>query len=107
MLAHLRASTAVAVVAAVLAGCQSQTGTTTATDAARVYDVTGKVVSLDPAKKVVKLDHEDIPGLMKAMTMEFAVEDAKLLDGLKPGDAVHGKLKAESGKYVITALEKR
>ena len=102
MLAYLKASA----VAAAVVGCQTQTGAT-ATDAAKVYDIQGKVVTLDPARKVVELDHEDIPGLMRAMTMEFAVEDAKVLDGLKPGDPVRGKLKAESGRYVITALEKR
>jgi Cu/Ag efflux protein CusF len=106
MLAYLRTSAIVAIAAAALVGCQTQSGTS-AKDAAKVYDIKGKVVSLDPTRKVVELDHEDIPGLMKAMTMEFAVEDAKLLDGLKPGDPVRGKLKAESGKYVITALEKR
>lgn len=106
MLAHLRTSAAVAVGAAALVGCQNQSGSP-AKDAAKVYDVTGKVVSVDPAKKVVELDHEDIPGLMEAMTMEFDVKDSKLLEGIKPGDPVRGKLKAESGKYVITALEKR
>lgn len=106
MLVYLRTSAIVAVIAATLVGCESQTGSS-AKDAARVYDIQGKVVSLDPARKVVELDHEDIPGLMKAMTMEFAVEDARLLDGLKPGDGVKGQLRVESGQYVITALAKR
>jgi Cu/Ag efflux protein CusF len=92
--------------ATVVAGCQNQPASSTA-PAAKVYDVKGKVVSLDPAKKVVTLDHEDIPGLMKAMTMEFAVEDAKVLDGLKAGDAVQGKIKAAGGSYSVTSLEKR
>src|SRR5437899_2271151 len=101
---HLR--TAVVGLVLVLAGCSSQSGST-GQDAAKVADIKGKVVSVDPAKKTVELDHEAIPELdMKAMKMEYTVADARLLDGLKPGDSVHGKVKAESGKYTITSLEK-
>lgn len=92
--------------ASLVAGCQNPSTSSTAS-ATKVYDVKGKVVSLDPAKKVVTLDHEDIPGFMKAMTMEFSVDDAKALDGLKAGDAVQGKLQVEGGKYTVTGLEKR
>jgi len=73
----------------------------------RVYDVKGKVVSVDAAKKRVTLDHEDIPGLMKAMTMPFSVENEALLEGLKPGDEVTGKLTVKSGDQVLTELHKR
>src|SRR4051794_7844535 len=81
----------------VLAGCQDgATGKKAATDGG--YDVKGKVVAVDPVKPAVTLDHEDIPGLMKAMTMEFRVEDPKALEGIKAGDQVRGRLKkAESG----------
>jgi Cu/Ag efflux protein CusF len=44
---------------------------------------------------------------MGAMTMPFDVEDAKVLDGLKPGDEVQGKLKVRDGKNIITELKKR
>jgi hypothetical protein len=30
----------------------------------------------------------------------------KVLSGLKAGDAVHGKLRADGGNYVVTSLEK-
>ncbi|MEO2089630.1 MAG: copper-binding protein [Gemmataceae bacterium] len=96
--------------AVVLAGCQNQPGSSTAPSKSagtKVYDVTGKVVSLYPTKKLVTLDHEDIPGFMKAMTMEFPVADAKLLDGMKAGDAVRGKITVEGGSYAVTSLEKR
>ena len=92
--------------AAVVAGCQNRSSSTAQSDT-KLYDVTGTVVALDRDKKVVTLDHEDIPGLMKAMKMEFSVEDSKALDGLGDGDRVTGKLKAESGTYVVTRLEKR
>ena len=71
-----------------------------------VYNIKGTVVALDITKKTVELDHEEIPGVMEAMDMAYAVADAKLLAGLKPGDTVLGKLKAESGNYTITSLAK-
>lgn len=73
----------------------------------KTYDIKAKVVSLDTAKKTITLDHEDIPGLMKAMTMPYDVENAKVLEGFKAGDQVHGKLKANDGKYIILELHKQ
>ncbi len=73
----------------------------------RQYDVKGKVVAVADDKQSVTLDHEDIPGLMKAMKMKFRVEDAKVVEGLKPGDSVQGRLKVKSGDYVLTHLDKR
>ena len=74
----------------------------------KIYDIKGKVVSVDVANKSVKLDHENIPGLMGAMEMSFDVSDAKLIEPLKAGDNVQGKLKVDSeGKRVVTELQKR
>ena len=84
----------------ILAGCQRQA-------ASRVYEVKGAVVAVDPASKTLELDHEEIPGYMKAMRMTYPIADAKLLDGLKAGDSVRGKLKVGSRSYTITSLEKR
>lgn len=70
------------------------------------YEIKGKVTGVDAAKSSVKLDHEEIVGLMKAMEMEYSVENPKMLEGLKVGDQVHGHMKVESGKYTILHLEK-
>ena len=88
----------------VLAGCkcnESKVG------ADKEYPIKGKVIGVNPDKPSVRLDHEDIPGLMQGMEMEFSVENPKVIGGLKAGDQVQGHLKVESGKYVITELEKR
>jgi Cu/Ag efflux protein CusF len=74
--------------------------------AAQSYDIKGRIVAIRPDKTGVTLDHEDIPGLMKGMKMEFPVQDAKLLEGLEVGDQVQGKLQVESGKQIITELKK-
>jgi protein SCO1/2 len=90
----------------VLLGCKGAATDTPTASAGREYDVTGKVVVVAPDKQAVTLDHEEIPGLMKAMKMEYHVADPKLLDDLKPGDTVKGRLKDDSGKYTITQLAK-
>ncbi len=76
-------------------------------DTGKTYDIKGKIVALDMEKKTVRLDHEDIPGLMKGMEMSFDVDNAKVLEGLKPGDMVHGRLNVKSGNNTITELHKR
>lgn len=73
----------------------------------RHFAVKGKVAAVDRDKKQVTLDHEDIPGLMKAMKMPFAVESEQLLDNLHVGDDVQGRLKVVGGNYTITELKAR
>ena len=90
-----------------LTGCQGGGGDKAKSAGAQQYDVRGKVVAVDAAKPAVTLDHEDIPGVMKAMQMEFAVADPKLLDGIKVGDQVQGQLKKGASGYVLTQLQKR
>jgi protein SCO1/2 len=90
------------VVAGFTSGCGKGSG-----DKEKIYDIKGKVVSLDPGKKKILLDHEEIPGYMMAMEMSFDVADAKILEGLKPGDPVRGKLKRTAAEPVITELHKQ
>ncbi|MFZ2301805.1 MAG: copper-binding protein [Gallionella sp.] len=72
---------------------------------------TGKVVSVDRAKSRVKLAHEPIKSLgWSAMSMDFNVVKASLLDGLKEGDVVQfelGKTKPEELVWVIIKIERR
>jgi protein SCO1/2 len=75
--------------------------------AGREYDIRGRVVEVDAGKSAVTLDHDDIPGLMKAMKMQFSVKDATMLEGIKTGDEVQGRLHKGAAGYVIMRLEKR
>jgi Cu/Ag efflux protein CusF len=72
----------------------------------KVYEVKGKVVAVDVERKEVTLDHEAIPGHMQAMKMPFPVENARLLEGVKAGDQVHGKFKFKDGNRTIFELMK-
>ena len=53
-----------------------------------VYEVHGIVREVDAAAKQATIEHEDIPGLMSAMTMGFDVPDPAVLAKLVPGERV-------------------
>jgi protein SCO1/2 len=89
-----------------LVGCSGSATEAPKSSAEKVYDVKGKVVTVNSEKSEVTLDHEDIPGLMRAMKMSFKVGDPKLLQGLQAGDQVEGKLKKDAAGYTLTQLEK-
>jgi Cu/Ag efflux protein CusF len=94
--------TVLAIAAAAVAGCG---GGGTTKDAE--YEIKGKVVAVADDKTSVTLDHEDIPGLMKAMKgMKYQVESPKVLEGISTGDQVKGRLTVKAGEQVITKLEK-
>ncbi len=73
----------------------------------KTYSVTGKVVAVDSVQGTVTLDHEDIPGLMQAMEMEFRAASPDVIRSLAPGDTVAGKLEVRSGETVVAELQKR
>jgi Cu/Ag efflux protein CusF len=70
----------------------------------------GKVVSVDHAKSRIKLAHEPIKSLgWSAMSMDFSVTKASLLDGLKEGDAVQfelGKTKPDELVWAIVKIKR-
>lgn len=70
------------------------TGLLTGCWGSNAYIVEGTVLDVRPPDTVA-LDHEEVPGLMPAMKMEFTVRDPALLDGLEPGDRVYARLIAE------------
>ena len=59
----------------------------------RTFEVSGVVRAVDTRRKSVRIAHEEIPGYMRAMTMDLAVRDDDGLAGLKPGDAVTFRLR--------------
>lgn len=85
------------------AGCQKPAGPAQA----KQYEITGKVVAIDADRQTVTLDHQDIPGLMQGMEMEFKVASPQILEGIASGDQVQGRLENRSGEKIITALSKR
>jgi protein SCO1/2 len=68
------------------------------------YEVTGRVESVDAAARQVTIAHDPIPGFMPAMTMNFDVASAELLEGVEPGARVHFHLRRSATELEITAL---
>jgi protein SCO1/2 len=60
---------------------------------AREYHLAGEVRGIDKESGQVVIRHEDIAGLMKAMTMPFTLKDRTVFDDLQIGDAVEGTLR--------------
>src|SRR5215207_4949040 len=63
------------------------------------YELKGKVVSVDQTQGSVTIEHEDIPGYMAAMTMEFPVRDAAGLKNMRPGNDVKAELVVTDDAY--------
>jgi protein SCO1/2 len=66
------------------------------------YIVEGTVVRVDGERVV--LDHEEVAGLMPAMTMPFDVADPDVLEGLQPGDRVYARYEVKEGGGALTKL---
>jgi Cu/Ag efflux protein CusF len=64
----------------------------------------GNVVAVVPDAQQVVIDHGDIPGYMRAMTMGFRVVSPALLTGLKAGDRVRFTIGAQ--EKAIVQIEK-
>jgi len=72
----------------------------------RKYELTGQVLGVKPESQEVLIKHEDIKNFMPGMTMPFRVEEAKLLDGLQPGDLVSATLVVGETSAHLAALKK-
>ncbi len=66
-----------------------------AAPAVKEYVLRGEVKRVEKATKEAIIRHEAIPGFMEAMTMPFRIGDPAVLDDLRPGDQVEGKLRVE------------
>ena len=62
-----------------------------AVPAEKRYPLTGEVLSADPARKVLIVHHDEIPGYMPAMTMEFLVSAGDLAIA-QPGQRIRAEM---------------
>jgi Cu/Ag efflux protein CusF len=75
------------------------------------YSLAGKVVSLDPRTKVAAIEHSDIVDdqgkvWMKAMTMEFPVQDAAEFAKLHVGERIRATVfRREDTEYWIGRIK--
>jgi len=82
--------TASLLVACFGAGCQSAPE--------KHYPLKAEVISVDAPKGLIVVKHGEIPGLMPAMTMQYAAVDAKQIESLRPGDTITADLVVSENK---------
>lgn len=70
------------------------------------YPGTGVVKLMNRKEGWIGIAHEEIPGLMPAMEMEFWVENRSLLDKVKVGQKVNFTLVDTGKSQMLTKLEK-
>lgn len=58
----------------------------------RRYDLSGKIIAMDAKAHELTIQHQDIPGLMKGMTMPFRVKDDWVFQAAHPGDSITATL---------------
>jgi Cu/Ag efflux protein CusF len=66
------------------------------------YPVSGVVMAKNVSSKKITLQHGDVPGFMDAMTMDYSLPDAAVLEKLQPGDHISGQIvvdPADASKY--------
>jgi Cu(I)/Ag(I) efflux system protein CusF len=98
----------------ILSGCTRNKATTppkvtgpAAAVATTTFEGEGKVISLKPKLPSIEIDHQEIKGLMPAMTMEFYVKDKSMLNGLNAGDSITFTINNGVGGLVITKITKK
>jgi protein SCO1 len=101
---HCFVGFSLAAVVLLLAACSQSSGSKGFQ--AKSYPLQGQLLAVEPDKKLVTIKHEDIKGFMPAMTMPYAVKDAKALDGLAAGDLINATLSVESGGVFVTDIKK-
>ncbi len=72
------------------------------------YDAKGVVKSFGPNRAFVNIAHEDIPGYMMAMTMDFEPRQKEQLKDLAVNDPVVFKFtETPEGKRLIDSIAKK
>jgi protein SCO1/2 len=92
--------------ALLLAGCQKPSQADSNSANQKRYEFRGKVVSVDKLKKTAKIDHEEIPGFMEKMTMEFPIHENWVWEDLVPGVQIRAELVVDSAAKDPYWLEK-
>jgi protein SCO1/2 len=72
---------------------------------AKEYPLKGQILSIDPAKRELTINQEDIPGFMPGMVMTYRVADPKELERCKRGDIITGTLVIDDLKTQVRSIK--
>jgi protein SCO1/2 len=70
------------------------------------YRLQGQILSVAADHQEANIKHEDIKGLMPAMTMPYKVRDAKQFEGIVPGDLIDATLVVVSNDAYLKDVKK-
>lgn len=74
---------------------------------ARHYQLTGRVVSLNPKNQTASVDAAAIPGYMEAMKMDYPIASKAEFDSLSVGEPIKATVNVyESGDYDLSGIQK-
>jgi protein SCO1/2 len=68
---------------------------------AKRYELRGTIVSFNKAQEQVVISHQEIPGLMEAMTMPYTLREPSAYDVMKAGDDISATLVVEGDRSWI------
>ena len=83
--------TLIAALALVATGCGRQSAKAPANPNEKRYPLTGEILAVKPEEKILRVKHDEIPGFMPAMTMDFAATEGDLAIA-KPGKRIRAEL---------------
>jgi len=83
--------------------CQKAETQTASTDAKR-YTLKGKIVSVDKAKKKATITHDEIPGYMDAMTMDFPIREDWVWEDLTKDAEIRADLVVDKDGYWLEKI---
>lgn len=76
------------------------------TNVLRSFVARGVIRELPAGGDTVVVKHDEIPGFMPKMTMQFSVRDTNELRGLRAGDAIAFRIKATEKESWVEAIQK-
>jgi len=78
--------------------------TTKATDAIKRHPLKGVITGVLADKSALMVKHEEIPGVMRAMTMMFKV-DAATLQSVQQGQTITGQMSRQGSDWVLEEVK--
>lgn len=73
---------------------------------AKTYEMRGQILGVNRDKMEILIKHDEIPGLMAAMTMPWKVQTPSLLDNIGPGDLITSEIVVDNNQGVVTKITK-
>ncbi|HEY8994145.1 MAG TPA: copper-binding protein [Lacunisphaera sp.] len=86
------------------AACLTTAWSATESAAPVTHPLKGVIMGILPEKSSLLVKHEEVPGVMRAMTMMFMVEPA-VLEKVKRGDAITARMSRRDDGWWLTDVE--